>query len=50
LEPIDGCTEEDVGWMRITPYMINAGCYDVLTGDENLWYIFYRRPPMIVKY
>jgi hypothetical protein len=49
-EPIDGCTEEDVGWMRVAPHMINTDFYDVLSGDENLWITFYRRPPRIVCY
>jgi len=42
LEPIDGCTEEDVGWMRISPYMINASFYETLSGYDY-WYIYYRR-------
>jgi hypothetical protein len=50
LKPIDGCTEEDVGWMRIAPHMINADFYDVLSGDENQWITFYERTPRIVKY
>ncbi|KAH7401429.1 hypothetical protein BKA66DRAFT_436568 [Pyrenochaeta sp. MPI-SDFR-AT-0127] len=50
LAPIGGCTEKDVGWMRIAPHMINADFYEALGGDENLWYVFYRRPPSIVIY
>lgn len=50
LELIEGCTEEDVGWMRIAPHMINADFYDVLSGDENQWITFYERPPSIVQY
>jgi hypothetical protein len=50
LEPIEGCTEEDVGWMRIMPLMIDADFYEVLSGDENAWITFYERPPSIVKY
>jgi hypothetical protein len=50
LEPIDGCTEEDVGWMRIAPHMISADFYDVLSGDENHWITLYERPPNIVRY
>ncbi|KAH8693417.1 hypothetical protein GQ44DRAFT_719628 [Phaeosphaeriaceae sp. PMI808] len=50
LEPIDGCAEEDVGWMRISPFMINADFYEVLGSGEDQWYIFYERPPSIVVY
>jgi len=50
LEPIEGCIEKDVGWMRIAPYMINADFYEALGGDENDWFIFYERPPSIVRY
>jgi hypothetical protein len=49
LEPIDGCTEEHVGWMRIAPFMINADFYEMLNGDEY-WYMEYKRPPSIVVY
>jgi hypothetical protein len=48
-EPIEGCTEKDVGWMRIAPIMINAGFYCALDGYEQAWEdMFYRRPPDIV--
>jgi hypothetical protein len=50
LEPIDGCTEKDVGWMLIAPHMISVGFYDVLSGDEHHWHTFYERPPSIVRY
>ncbi|PVI00235.1 hypothetical protein DM02DRAFT_614458 [Periconia macrospinosa] len=50
LEPIEGCTKEDVGFMRIMPDMINASFYSALCGDENFWGVFYQRPPWIVKY
>jgi hypothetical protein len=50
LEPIDGCTERDVGWMSIAPHMINSEFYDVLIGDDNTWITFYERPPSIVFY
>jgi hypothetical protein len=48
LQPIDGYTEEDVGWMRISPHKINAGSYEVLSGDENQWDLLYERPPIII--
>ena len=50
LEPIDGCMEEDVGWIRIAPYMISADFYEVMSGDENQRSTFYERPPRIVQY
>jgi hypothetical protein len=48
LEPIEGCTEEDVGWMRIAPLLISFDFYDMLAGDENRWFVFYERPPRII--
>jgi hypothetical protein len=42
-EPVEGCTEEHVGWMMIAGPAISAK----LWGDEmydTLWYVYYRRP------
>lgn len=50
LQPIEGCTEEDVGWMCIVPDMIDSSFYNTLTGDPNVWFIFYERPPSILRY
>ncbi|KAJ4371531.1 hypothetical protein N0V83_004750 [Neocucurbitaria cava] len=51
FEPIDGCTEKDVGWMRIAPSMLNAEFYHALEGDEMAWdHQFYERPPTIVRW
>ncbi|KAH6629735.1 hypothetical protein C7974DRAFT_359712 [Boeremia exigua] len=48
-EPIEGCTEKDVGWMRIAPEMVNAEFYYALDGYEPAWDdMFYQRPPHIV--
>lgn len=48
-EPIEGCTEKDVGWMRIAPDMINTEFYNALDGYEQAWEdMFYQRPPNIV--
>lgn len=49
FEPIDGCTEENVGWMLIAPYLLDAEFYNDWCGDFNLnfWPIFYTRPPQI---
>lgn len=51
LAPIDGCTEKNVGWMRIAPNMINAEFYNALDGDEMAWDDqFYTRPPRILQW
>lgn len=50
FESIEGCTERDVGWMCVAPDMIGYSFYDALSGDENMWHIFYRRPHYIVRY
>jgi hypothetical protein len=42
-EPIEGCIEEDDGWMRIAPVMIIAYSYETLNDDEQ-WYLFYECP------
>ncbi|KAL2752314.1 hypothetical protein ACRALDRAFT_2088639, partial [Sodiomyces alcalophilus JCM 7366] len=46
MQPIDGCTDEDVGWMKVTvrrlgfefQMMANTYLFDS-------WYPYYRRPP-----
>ncbi|KAF1949397.1 hypothetical protein CC80DRAFT_429371 [Byssothecium circinans] len=50
FEPIDGCIEEDVGWIRISPFMIRTDFYDVWCGVSDLWNVWYERPPKIVYY
>lgn len=47
FEPIDGCKEKHVGWMRIAPHMIGADLYDGLEGDWNYWDIFYYICPLV---
>jgi hypothetical protein len=49
FEPIGGCTENDIGWMRIAPHMVNTDFYDDWCGDLNLWTVFYKRPPKILE-
>lgn len=51
-DAIDGCTEENVGWMRIaTNTMTNAEFYDAAVDfSGGGWYAFYQRPPGIVMY
>ncbi len=46
-EPIDGCTEENVGWMRIAPHMVGADFYQAMMGYPDVWYVMYQRPPEI---
>lgn len=46
-EPIDGCTEEDVGWMKIASHMVGTGFYESTIGYPDCWYVFYERPPEI---
>ena len=50
LESIDGCEQENVGWMRITPMlMIDAEWYGTVGGFAGgSWYVFYLRPPYVV--
>lgn len=49
-EPIEDCTEEDVGWMRISPMMLNDELYEAMNGYDMAWQLFYERPPRIVMW
>ncbi|KAB5578707.1 hypothetical protein GE09DRAFT_558677 [Coniochaeta sp. 2T2.1] len=44
--PIEGCTEEDVGWMKVQLVGLMPDFYANLR-DPNLWHIQYVRPPDI---
>jgi hypothetical protein len=50
FESIDGCEQENVGWMRITPMlMISTEWYGAVGGFAGGgWYVFYLRPPAVV--
>lgn len=48
LEPIDGCTEGNVGWMRMSVHLVFSAYIYVGAGDSTHWHLFYRRPPDIV--
>jgi len=48
LEPIEGVTEPDVGWMRVRPLAAMESLYVALR-RPNTWGDRYRRPPQIVK-
>jgi hypothetical protein len=44
-EPIDGCTEENVGWMLISPKKIGPEFYEASYTFMDAWYTYYVRPP-----
>lgn len=50
FDEIDGCGQENVGWMKITPMlMIDAQWYGAAGGFAGgEWYVFYLRPPEVV--
>jgi hypothetical protein len=51
LDPIDGCIEENIGWMKIASVMIDAELYDAaFTFPGGGWYAYYERPPEIIIY
>lgn len=45
-EPIEGCTDYDVGWMRIRYNCLMVDWYCRFRGSE-CWHIEYRRPPEV---
>nr|OQO02082.1 hypothetical protein B0A51_18457 [Rachicladosporium sp. CCFEE 5018] len=47
LEAIDGCTDENVGWMLISPGIIGADFYEASYSFSfmDAWYVYYVRPP-----
>lgn len=46
--PIEGCTDEDVGWVYVeTECWVNL--YEELHNDQA-WYYLYARPPALVKF
>jgi hypothetical protein len=49
-EPIDGCREENVGWMKIAAFMVGPDFYDAMSGFPDVWYSFYQRPFETVIY
>jgi hypothetical protein len=50
LEPVDGCAEENVGWMRVSVRMAFGAYFYLGAGDSEHWYLFYRRPPHEMLY
>lgn len=45
-EPIEGCTLDDVGWMKVAYQEVVVDMYYYLR-DRNAWYTEYRRPPEV---
>lgn len=52
LDPIDGCTEENVGWMKLqASTSIGAEFYLTVYGYRaGGWYVAYQRPPELVMW
>jgi hypothetical protein len=52
LDPIDGCTEENVGWMKLqASSSIGAEFYLIVYGYRaGGWYVAYQRPPELVMW
>lgn len=48
-EPIEGVTDEDVGWMRIHAYLVGSEAFE-LFDEQAVWYSQYQRPPEIMPY
>ncbi|KAI6900566.1 hypothetical protein KC316_g3186 [Hortaea werneckii] len=44
FEPIEGCREEDVGWMVVATRSICTELYSLLD-DAEMWRVIYPRPP-----
>ncbi|KAI7547289.1 hypothetical protein KC331_g5106 [Hortaea werneckii] len=44
FEPIEGCREEDVGWMKVATRSICTELYPLLN-DPETWRVIYKRPP-----
>jgi len=48
-DPVEGCTEEHVGWMMISGSAIDARLWGKEM-DSTLWYVYYRRPDDVLYY
>lgn len=44
-DPIDGCREENVGWMKMAAWMVGPSFYEAMYDVPEVWYCFYQRPP-----
>lgn len=48
LEPIEGCTQEDVGWMKISYDEVQSiGAGGLVMSDMHDWDRYYTRPPEV---
>lgn len=47
-EPVEGCKEEDVGWILLSQSMIVAESTDYFEAPEDVWYTYYIRPPLML--
>lgn len=47
FDSIDGCTAENVGWMRVAPSRLDEEFYMM---DEVAWHVYYLRPPDVLRY
>ena len=48
-EPIEGCTEHDVGWIMADFYLVMVSMYYYLR-YLNAWITDYRRPPIVAQF
>lgn len=46
-EPIEGCHDEDVGWMKLMSTQLTPTLYNAMSGFSQEWYGYYKRPPEI---
>lgn len=44
-EPVQGCKEEDVGWILLSQQMMVVESLDYFDAPGDAWYTFYVRPP-----
>lgn len=44
-EPLEGCREEEVGWVKMPTSRLVPEVYGQLTADDSIWYVYYTRPP-----
>lgn len=48
--PIDGCTSQEVGWMKMQYSRVAPETYNLLSFDDYAWYDIYVRPPEMLPY
>jgi hypothetical protein len=44
FEPVEGCREGNVGWMKVATGSISTELYSLLD-DPEMWRVIYKRPP-----